>query len=109
MKPPAAPIASHITKNTTVKTTLRRLLLAISLYTRRIVREGRYPGPRTSAAASGANFDRYPVALVRPGHERPRPSIPNSRDRKPSDPQPNDQQPAPEGDRASMSIRPIHH
>ena len=34
----AAPMASQITKNRTMKTTLRRLLLAISLYTCRILR-----------------------------------------------------------------------
>jgi len=52
--------------------TLRRLLLAISLYTRRIVRQGWYPGARTSAAPPGANFGRYPIALVRPEGESKR-------------------------------------
>ena len=36
-KPQAAPIASQITKNRTMKMTLRRLLLSISLYTSRIL------------------------------------------------------------------------
>jgi hypothetical protein len=42
-KPQAAPIASQIKKNRTMKMTLRRLLLAISLYTRRILWHRRYP------------------------------------------------------------------
>ena len=44
-------MASQITKNRTMKMTLRRLLLAISLYTRRILRHRRYAH---SGAASRA-------------------------------------------------------
>src|ERR1019366_6978549 len=46
-------MASQITKNRTMKMTLRRLLLAISLYTCRILRHHRYPD---SGAASQLNL-----------------------------------------------------
>ena len=51
MNPPAAPIASQIKKNRPMKIMLRRVLLAIWLYTSRILRHRRYSAPQQPGVA----------------------------------------------------------
>ena len=60
-------MASQITKNKTMKTTLRRLLLAIWLYTSQILRHRTYPQLRNSQGEeiwSAARYSRRASRLI---------------------------------------------